>query len=707
MEFGYMRTMTEENVFMLDLSEEAAAERYELALERISSIPEEISDDAFRDYFSCIRDFVLRCDEEYRQGNADAAANARLYREWTAEAYPGSYLDPAFAVSRLGEAGKLLSAWYMEMQGLIPFIYEKRVSDMAVLLETAIQMACVLEDPENTDTDGGLKQVFYDYLYDDACDFAEASVREGNETAASAFARKIVMEADLEDTGSSSYLYRFGEWITEEELGTARLLGELSEEQIEKMAEAYVEGYIRGFAMTGKDISIKSTVLCDLPLGLERFMRAAVIRFEKAGLKVVFQRRAVRLLDKKLSGNVQAGFYGALHPQMMHDHREDLAFFWGDKLMQQKLKGLELAYEAHREALNTMSGRACVEIFGRSAGMPVTKAEAPAFTAHQQEVSRKYLEKAHDITERYMPDEETSYTIIAWPTPSIADAFVKAEEGRNRDRAYREIFEKIIHINTLPVEQWQTIQQRLIDALDRADTVEVLGRGDNCTNMKVQLHRLLDPAHQTNFENCLADVNIPAGEVFTSPLLKGTEGLLHVGYVYIDGYLFRDLRIRFSDGRVTDYECSYGNDREEGRKLIRQVLFGGRDRLPLGEFAIGTNTIAYTASRKYLIGDKMPVLIAEKTGPHFAVGDTCYSYEEEIVTCNPDGKQIIARENECSALRKTDPGQAYFHVHTDITIPYEELGSITAVSGQTRIALIENGRFVLPGTEALNEALEA
>ena len=45
---------------------------------------------------------------------------------------------------------------------------------MAVLLETAIQMACVLEDPENTDTDGGLKQVFYDYLYDDACDFAEA-----------------------------------------------------------------------------------------------------------------------------------------------------------------------------------------------------------------------------------------------------------------------------------------------------------------------------------------------------------------------------------------------------------------------------------------------------------------------------------------------------------------------------------------------------
>ena len=39
-------------------------------------------------------------------------------------------------------------------------------------------------------------------------------------------------------------------------------------------------------------------------------------------------------------------------------------------------------------------------------------------------------------------------------------------------------------------------------------------------------------------------------------------------------------------------------------------------------------------------------MIAEKMGPHFAVGDTCYSWAEDTPVYNPDGKEIIARDNE-------------------------------------------------------------
>ncbi len=74
--------------------------------------------------------------------------------------------------------------------------------------------------------------------------------------------------------------------------------------------------------------------------------------------------------------------------------------------------------------------------------------------------------------------------------------------------------------------------------------------------------------------------------------------------------------------------------------------------LPLGEFAIGTNTTAYIAARKYGIADKMPILIAEKMGPHFAVGDTCYSWCEDIKVYNPNGKEIIARDNSVSIPQK-------------------------------------------------------
>ena len=131
------------------------------------------------------------------------------------------------------------------------------------------------------------------------------------------------------------------------------------------------------------------------------------------------------------------------------------------------------------------------------------------------------------------------------------------------------------------------------------------------------------------------------------------------------------------------------------------------ETLPMGEFAIGTNTTAYRMARDFDIADKLPILIAEKTGPHFAVGDTCYSHEEDNIAYNPDGKAIVARENSVSALRKTDMEKAYLNCHTDITIPYDELDKITAIraDGSTE-DIISDGRFVLAGTEMLNEPLD-
>ena len=68
----------------------------------------------------------------------------------------------------------------------------------------------------------------------------------------------------------------------------------------------------------------------------------------------------------------------------------------------------------------------------------------------------------------------------------------------------------------------------------------------------------------------------------------------------------------------------------------------------------------------------------------------------------------LARSNSISDLRKSEPDKAYFGCHTDITIPYDELGSIEAVRADgSRITIIKDGRFVLPGTEELNKAFDA
>ena len=242
--------------------------------------------------------------------------------------------------------------------------------------------------------------------------------------------------------------------------------------------------------------------------------------------------------------------------------------------------------------------------------------------------------------------------------------------------------------------------------MDKADYVTVKGMGGNRTDLKIKLHELKNPEKETNFENCVADVNIPVGEVFTSPLLKGTEGVLHVSRVFLNGLEYKDLEIAFTEGMISGYCCGNFASEEANKKYIKDNVMFRHETLPMGEFAIGTNTAAYVMAKDYGIGDKLPILIAEKMGPHFAVGDTCYSHEEDMLTYNPDGKAIIARENEVSALRKTNRAQAYFNCHTDITIPYDELGELAAVNKEgEKEVIIKEGRFVLKGCEELNRPL--
>ncbi len=341
-----------------------------------------------------------------------------------------------------------------------------------------------------------------------------------------------------------------------------------------------------------------------------------------------------------------------------------------------------------------MAGPAVMETFGEKPFSPESKKDAPSYYEAQRSLALLYDSRSGQITNQYIKGEERSFTIIAYPVPEIG-------------AQYKEIFQDVVRINTLDAGLYEKVQQTLIDALDQGESVRVIGKGRNLTDLAVRLHKLEHPDKETNFENCVADVNIPVGEVFTTPVLEGTDGVLSVSKAYLNGLQFQNLKMTVQDGLVTDYSCTNFEKEEDNRKYIYDNVLRHHPTLPIGEFAIGTNTTAYVAGRRYHIEDKMPILIAEKTGPHFAVGDTCYSWSEEIKVYNPNGKEIIAKDNSVSALRKEDVSKAYFQCHTDITIPYEELEEISVVTKQgKKIILLKEGRFVLPGTEMLNEPLE-
>lgn len=672
--------------------------RYELAISRIREMmDEETVEEKFRDYFRTVGKFILLIDETNRKLKDGSfkkysmeelkAWNTKLYEDILADAYNISYGNPAYAVEKLGaEYGSVLSALYAEIRGAISYVYEQNVEYLDILFELFIE---VYNQFEGEPSIKNIKDTIYWYA-SDYCDVFVADRILDQVDANRSFAADIIRQSDLTDL---RYLYSFGEYISDSELRTAGHLLELDESVIAKMADVYTEGYRIGFVNTGKDLSKKKTVNIRYVLGFERVVKKAIENFEKIGLSPVIYRSGVSMLTKRQ--HLKIGYYGAIaNKQYEYDHRDDQALFLDKKFVERKLEVMQTTYERCKDLASVFAGPACIEMFGEEPFVPEVKEEVLTLSEKQRELSVSFDSRQSQMVNNYIPGDERSFTIIAYPVPEIGDK-------------YEEIFDEIIRINTLDAKAYEKVQQTLIDALDQGTCVRIQGGNGNHTDLTVQLHPLKDREKETIFENCVADVNIPVGEVFTSPVLEGTNGVLHVSKVYLNELQYQDLEITFANGMIADYNCKNFERELENKEYIQEHVLHRHATLPLGEFAIGTNTTAYVAAKKYGIEDKMPILIAEKMGPHFAVGDTCYSWSEDIKVYNPNGKEIIARDNSVSILRKEDVSKAYYHCHTDITIPYEELKSITVITKDGKeILLIENGEFVLSGTEILNEPLK-
>ena len=671
--------------------DELLKERYELAQGRLSEIcTETVVEEKFLDFFHKEAAFLLKTGTILENDQKDfsmeelQSENRVLYEELFPENYGQCYGNPAYAARELGEYGKAFSFLYTELRGAIAYAYEKKYWDYTVAAELFLEIYAAFEGEEKPSVKS-TEDILRSYVNDYCQDMMEQRIAEGVDTSLD-FAVRIIMDSDLTDL---RYLYQYGEYISVNETGVAEFLNRLSEEQINNMARTYTEGYRIGFINGRKDITKKKSVNIRYNLGFERMVRAAIIQFREMGLEPVIYRHATHAVNKR--GTARIGFTGGNpNPQFDYDHRQDQALFMDSDFVQRKLRSMQNAYETYKNQAAVHGGPACIETFGEEPFSPVTTPEAWTLTEAQQKLQVELDNESGQIVNRYIKGDERSFTIIAYPVPEIGADFP-------------EIFAEIVKINTLDYKLYERIQQTIIETLDTCQWVEIKGKDDNETDLIIHLHELEDIKKQTNFENCVADVNIPVGEVFTSPVLAGTGGILHVKKVYLNGLQFKDLKLVFDCGQVIDYSCANFETEEENRAYIEDNILHHHPKIPMGEFAIGTNTTAYMAAEKYGIADKLPILIAEKMGPHFAVGDTCYSWAEDTPVFNPDGREIIARDNEISILRKEDISLAYYGCHTDITIPYEELGSIRVIDEDGEgVSIIENGRFVLQGTEELN-----
>lgn len=677
-------------------------ERFELAETRIREIRDNKENDVpekFRDFFWKMADFIcqmlaLRQDIQNERQKSDSievlrAKNKSYYEDILPGKYAVSYANPVYAVEKTGKLyGQYLSFLYMELRGLIVFAFEKRDWDFLVAMELYLQVHSEFSQKEIPDAES-VRRILYWYISDYCQDMTEYRIREGVDPSLD-FAARIVMGEDLTNP---AYLYQYGEYVTKDEERMAMFLASLPQEEIDSMARTFTEGYRMGFVNARIDLSKKKTVEIRYCLGFERMVRAAILQFEKMGLQPVMLRSAVHAVSRK--SHYRVGYYGAIpNPQYDYDHRNDAGIFLDEEYVQRRLRATQEIYESLKEEASWLAGPAVIETFGEVPFSPAECEQSIRLNTNQQKLQVRLNNELTQIINRYIRGEEISFTIISYPVPAI---------GKN----FESIFRETVKINTLDYYKYQSMQQKMIEVLDQGRYVHITGRNGNRTDIRVALHPLKNPEREAIFENCVADVNIPVGEVFTSPKLKGTNGLLHVKQVYLDSLLYRELEIRFTDGMISEYTCANFAGEEDNKAYIKENILYQHESLPLGEFAIGTNTTAYRVAKEYDIQEKFPILIAEKTGPHFAVGDTCFCWAEDNPSYNPDGKEVIARDNEVSLLRKTDLSKAYFNCHTDITIPYNELGDIVVEKEDgSCVPVIENGRFVVPGCEELNEEID-
>ncbi len=643
-------------------------------------------------WFDNIDRFFERLDAAFKSMNTSSVnmgeKNAELYAEIIGENYSSSFVNPKFADYMLGGGyGKLCSFVSGECFAMIGLKFDKKAS----MMEPFMQMYADIREMFDTGSlsyDSFFDRI-YKYLFDSCEMFARDRIRDML-TPRDSVARKIISGS----LGDVRYMYRYGDYVTDNDIKLARFLNVQTPDRINKMAEVFTMGYRRGFEATGKPFDKKRSVGIVYKIGFERLVKAAMDHFRQMGLETTLFRAPKSAV---LGSNIgKSGFFGSsANKQADYDHDKDAAFFYDEALIAKKLDAMRNAYEEFKQEADVYGGPAVIEVFGEKPFDYDEQSFAMKAAESQRRMEVRYKTELSNMSNEYIKGEERSFTIISYPTPDIGDNF-------------KEIFDETVEINCLDVNEYMKVQQAMIDVLNYSTHVVIEGANGNKTNLRVALQQVEDPQTQENFENCLADVNIPLGEVFTTPVLEGTEGTLFVKKVFLNGFEYRDLDIVFENGYVKDFICSNFEQEFKSKDYFRRNVLCNHDTLPMGEFAIGTNTKAFAMARKYGIENVMTILIAEKTGPHFALGDTCYSYYEDVKIYNPNKKEVIAKDNSFSIKRLEDPGSAYFNCHTDITIPYEEIGRLAAVDADgVYTDIIKDGRFVLPGTEMLNEALDS
>jgi aminopeptidase len=187
---------------------------------------------------------------------------------------------------------------------------------------------------------------------------------------------------------------------------------------------------------------------------------------------------------------------------------------------------------------------------------------------------REKIASRRKLTNRYwerIDDGKAKWVGTRFPTDA------HAQDAEMSLAAYEDFVYGACHVQAGedPVAHWRAVSKELTERADELNTFTEL--------------RVVGPDTDLRFNvagrNWLAadgKLNMPDGEIFTSPVETETEGEIRFSFPAIfQGRGVDDVRLRFEGGRVVHAEAGNGNDflqslldMDEGARILGEVAFG-------------------------------------------------------------------------------------------------------------------------------------
>ena len=269
-------------------------------------------------------------------------------------------------------------------------------------------------------------------------------------------------------------------------------------EHVQHIAEHIVSAFLHGFLSQSRDRRDRTHVRMYYCVGQEALVQAVLRVLDARGL------RPILLRPHCLS---RGGTYAM-------KHSADRAACLSEKSLAALLDALAAAYDRYAAVLSDTCGMIGIDQFGARGGVAQMPPEQYQPSAARRARLASYEDFNRRQDTRYLAPSDISFCKIAFPNALFGASLPP-------------LFDAFYALNTTESDCYERLQQMIIDVLDTCCCVRVSGAAGNQTELSIRTRLPEHPEVQTAYLNCGGDLNVPHGELFTTPLLTGSDSPLY------------------------------------------------------------------------------------------------------------------------------------------------------------------------------------